>query len=281
VKLPAYFLAPAFLLGATPALAQTPVKPAAPARAAAPAPVTPAAPPPAAPPPAAPPPAAPAPEPAVAATPATEPAAPTPAATEPPLGAPEPVAAAVTTPEPAPAAPPAQRSSLEVFGYLAPTVTQGEPANPALTNSFRRVGVYGEAGFAFRSKYFLDPFISVGYGTLASGETELPDSKYGPGGTLHQHLGMWVISPGITTDIWRFRLRLGIGLAVVVESNRYQGDNNSATQMPLASQAGIGFNCYEVPKFRLDAEARYVTAKGADVTFWAIGVTARGDLLTY
>jgi hypothetical protein len=141
--------------------------------------------------------------------------------------------------------------------------------------------VYGEAGVAFRSKYFLDPFFSVGYGTLASGTTEIPDSQWGPGGTLHQHLGMWVISPGITADIWRFRLRVGIGLAVIVESNRFQGENNSATQKPLVSQAGVGFNFYDTPRFRLDGEARYVTAKGGDVTFWALGVTARGDAITF
>lgn len=158
---------------------------------------------------------------------------------------------------------------------------QGEPANPALTNSFRRVGVYGEAGVAYRSKYFLDPFISLGYGTLASGETELPAHGSDSGGTLHQHLGMWVISPGVTTDIWRFRLRVGIGLAIVEQSYRYQGDNNAASQKPLVSQAGLGFNCYETPHFRLDAEARYVTAKGADVTFWSLGVTGRGDLITF
>jgi hypothetical protein len=168
---------------------------------------------------------------------------------------------------------------------VAPTVVEGEPANPQLTNSFRRVGIYGEAGVAYRSKYFLDPFISVGYGSLASGKTELPDAAYGgefhPGGTLHQHLGEWVISPGVTTDIWRFRLRFGIGIAIVKQSNRYQGDNHTATQMPLAWQAGLAFNVYKIPRFRLDADARFVQANGADVTFWALGITARGDLITY
>jgi hypothetical protein len=168
---------------------------------------------------------------------------------------------------------------------------QGEPANPQLTNSFRRVGIYGEVGVAYRSKYFLDPFISVGYGTLASGTTEIPDATYSdmnnpvpvlhPGGTLHQHLGEWVISPGITSDIWRFRLRLGVGVAIVVESNRFQGEKNSATQIPLVAQVGLGYNFYKVPRFRLDGEARYVRAAGADVTFWALGVVARGDAITF
>ncbi len=164
-------------------------------------------------------------------------------------------------------------------------MVHGEPANPRLTNSFRRVGIYGEAGVAYRSKYFLDPFISVGYGTLASGKTELPEAYYNgethPGGTLHQHLGIWVISPGVTADIWRFRLRVGVGVAVVVESNRFQGEKNTATQIPLVAQLGLAYTFYQVPRFRLDGELRAVRAAGADVTFWALGVTARGDAITF
>ena len=267
----AFVLAPALVV--TPALAQGPTaKPAAPA-------VNPPAP---TPEPAAPPAATAAPvaptEPAPAAA-APVVAADAPAATPVPVEpapAPSPAADA-----PAAAAPAAEPSSLELFGTIAPTVTQGEPANPQLTNSFRRVGFYGEAGVAYRSKYFLDPFISVGYGTLASGDTTLPDSKYGSGGTLDQHLGTWLLSPGVTTDIWRFRLRFGIGIAVVKQSFRFQGENNTATQLPLVWEAGLGFNFYKIPRFRLDAEARFVEAKGADVSFWMIGITGRGDVATF
>ncbi|HEX2669585.1 MAG TPA: hypothetical protein VHM25_01875 [Polyangiaceae bacterium] len=271
----ALVLAPALVV--TPALAQTPAAPAAPAAApaapvAAPTPSSAAV--------------APVERPAAAAAPAPAaepaPAAPmiesVPAQPEPAT----PVAAPAAPAETLPARPPAaEPSSLELFGTLAPTVTQGEPANPQLTNSFRRVGFYGEAGVAYRSKYFLDPFVSVGYGTLASGDTTLPDSKYGSGGTLHQHLGTWLLSPGVTTDIWRFRLRFGIGIAVVKQSFRFQGENNTATQLPLVWEAGLGFNFYKVPRFRLDAEARFVEAKGADVSFWMLGITGRGDVATF
>ncbi|HET7544895.1 MAG TPA: hypothetical protein VFK05_33740 [Polyangiaceae bacterium] len=313
MKLAAYLFVPAVCLGALPALAQNTPAPAKPAPAAKPAPNAPA---PAAKPaaeakPATPAPAtatataagsAPTPSAAATAAPAaeasataapaaTEPAAP--AAAEPPPVVPAPAAPAAAPPPakaepaPAPAAPAAapEPASLELFAMVAPTVVHGEPANPQLTNSFRRVGIYGEGGVAYRSKYFLDPFISVGYGTLASGKTEIPDANYGgmdhPGGTLNQHLGIWVISPGVTSDIWRFRLRLGIGVAVVVESNRFQGEKNSATQFPLVVQAGLGYNFYQVPRFRLEAELRAVRAAGADVMFWALGVTARGDALTF
>lgn len=203
-----------------------------------------------------------------------------------PAAVPAPAAAPAPAPAPAPAevpaaAPEAEPASLELFGTLAPTVTQGEPANPQLTNSFRRVGVFGEAGVAYRSKYFLDPFVSFGYATLASGDTTIPDSQYGSGGTLHQHLGTWILSPGVTSDIWRFRLRFGMGLAVVKQSFRFQGEDNTATQLPLLWQVGLGYNFYKIPRFRMDAEARFVEAKGADVSFWMIGITARGDVARF
>jgi hypothetical protein len=259
VKRAAYALALAPLFGATPALAQNQAE-AVPAASTA-APVAPAA-----------------------AEGATAPATSAPAAPESEAPA-EPVpAAAPVVPAQAPAVtaePAREPASVELFGSLALSVVQGEPANPGLTNSFRRVGAYGEGGVAYRSKYFLDPFISVGYATLASGDTSLPDGEYGSGGTLHQHLGMWFLSPGVTTDLWRFRLRFGIGLGIVKESNRFQGDDNTATQLAMAWQAGLGFNCYSAPRFRLDAEARFIQAKGADVTFWALGVTGRGDLITF
>jgi hypothetical protein len=172
-------------------------------------------------------------------------------------------------------------SSLEVSALVGMSVTQGNPAYEAATTSFRRVGVYSELGVGYRSSYFIDPFISVGYGALASADTRMPDGEWGAAGTLHQNLGIWFISPGITSDIWRFRLRLGIGLAIVKEGNTFHSDKNTATQTPFAGQVGLGFNCYKSHRFRLDVDARYVKAQGADVSFGLLGVTARGDLITF
>lgn len=172
-------------------------------------------------------------------------------------------------------------SSLEGFAFVGMSVTQGEPANKSETTDFRRVGVYGELGVAYRSHYFIDPFLSVGYASLASGDTKLPDGPWGAGGTLHQSLDAWLISPGITSDIWRFRLRLGIGVALVRQRDTFQSEKNTGKQNPLAEQFGLGFNCYKTDRFRLDIDARYVNAAGAGVSFELFGITARGDLLTF
>jgi hypothetical protein len=171
--------------------------------------------------------------------------------------------------------------SLEVSGFAGPSVVAGDPALPEATDSFRRVGIYGELGVAFRSRYFLDPFVCVGYGTLASGDTELPDGAWGEGGTLSQRLDAWLFSPGVTADFLRFRLRVGLGFAVVVQRFAFRGDESSTTQLPLAWQGGLGFNVLESRSFRLDVESRFVHAAGAEVSFGVLGVTARGDLVDF
>jgi len=161
---------------------------------------------------------------------------------------------------------------------LAPSVTFGEPANPAYTDSFTRVGIYGEVGFAYRSSYFVDPFLSLGYGVLASGESTLPDGIWGTGGTLHQSLRAWVITPGITADIWRFRPRLGIGLTVLVQNFKFNGETTSSTQLPLSTEFGLGFNVMESEHLRVDIDTRAIVATGAEVSFMTFGFTGRGDL---
>jgi hypothetical protein len=178
-------------------------------------------------------------------------------------------------------APQPRVSSLEVSAAFGPSYVFGEPANPEYTQTVTQVGFYGELGFAYRSSYFVDPFISVGYGSLASGQSQLPDGAWGEGGEIGQHLGAWVISPGITSDIWRFRPRFGLGLAVIVQSFNFEGEESSSTQLPVLAQLGLGFNAYDDGRFRLDLEGRGIIASGADVTFMTLDIVARGDLLYF
>jgi hypothetical protein len=171
--------------------------------------------------------------------------------------------------------------SLEFFGGLGASVLFGEQANPEYAGSLTRVGALAEAGVAYRSSYFIDPHLSVAYATLATGVVHLPAGEWGPAGDLHQHLGAWLISPGVTADIWRFRLRLGLGIAVVVQSFTYQGNHSSSTQLPIMQQLGLGFNALDSGSFRLDAEARVVAARGADISFVTLNLVARGDIIQF
>ena len=56
-------------------------------------------------------------------------------------------------------------SSLELSGAFGPSYVFGEPANPEYTQQVTQVGAYGELGFAYRSSYFVDPFICGHDGT--------------------------------------------------------------------------------------------------------------------
>jgi hypothetical protein len=98
---------------------------------------------------------------------------------------------------------------------------------------------------------------------------------------LDQRLDIWTIAPGITADIWRVRLRAALGLAVVVQRYRFPGEDHSSTQVPLAHQLGLGFNVLDARRFRLDLEARYVGAPGAEVTFLTFAAVMRGDLVEF
>jgi len=176
---------------------------------------------------------------------------------------------------------PSHVSSIEVSGTVGPSVVFGDAANPEYSPSLRRVGVFGELGVAYRSSYFIDPFLGVGYAPLASGEAHLPSGPWGAGGMLDQRLDMWTIAPGLTADVWRLRLRVALGLAVVVQRYRFPGEDHSSTQVPLAHQVGLGFNVIDVHRFRLDLEARYVGAPGADVTFLTFAAVMRGDVVEF
>ena len=98
---------------------------------------------------------------------------------------------------------------------------------------------------------------------------------------LDQSLSGMFISPGLTGDIWRIRLRFGIGLAILKQSFSFNGEDSSSSQLPLMSQFGLGFNVLDVHRFRMDAEARVITAPGADLTFMTLGIIARGDIAVF
>ena len=235
---------------------------------------------------------------------APEPAAvPPPAPATSPAATPVPAAAAPTAPPseiaPAPAASapaattndkherflelvaPETPSSLELSLSIGPTVTFGEAANPEYNPSLTRVGLYGAFGVAYRSSYFIDPFVEVGIGTLASGEVTLPDGAWGKGGTLEQHLGVWTISPGITADLWRFRPRFGMGIGFIQQSYRFNGQEHSSSQPPLLAQLGLGFVAYDSDRLRLDIEARTVIMNGAEVTFSTLDLILRVDAVYF
>ena len=172
-------------------------------------------------------------------------------------------------------------SSLELAPYIGPTLIFGDPANPQYPKSFDRLGAYVGAALAYRSGYFLDPFLDVGYARLARGTTELPSGPWGAGGSLSQRLWAWTFSPGVTSDIWRFRLRLGLGLAVVRQSNSFAEQQSTTKQTSLSTQFGVGFNWIDRRSLRLDTDLRLVSAYGADVTFLTLGAVLRTDVLEF
>jgi hypothetical protein len=172
-------------------------------------------------------------------------------------------------------------AALEVGAALGPSVAFGEPANPEYAQSFGRVGVGLSATLAYRSSYFVDPFFEVGYALLASGESRLPDGPWGEGGLIRQTLGTWIFSPGIRTEIWRFRPEIGLGLALVTQSNDFRGETNHATQAAVLSQVGLGFAIMDADRIHIDTGLKLVAAPGAGITFVCLSLVARLDALVF
>jgi hypothetical protein len=170
---------------------------------------------------------------------------------------------------------------LEVGAALGPSVVFGDPANPAYTQSFGRVGVGLSATLAYRSSYFIDPFFEVGYALLASGESSLPDGPWGEGGVLQHTLGTWIFSPGIRTEVWRFRPEIGLGLALLAQSNEFNGQTNHETQAAVLSQVGLGFAIMDADRIHVDTALKLVTAPGAGITFVCLSLVARLDALAF
>ena len=181
---------------------------------------------------------------------------------------------------PSPAAS-ARPEALQVAAMLGPTLAFGDAANPEYQRSVSRIGVALIGSLIYRPDYFLTPQLDIGYAALASGDAQLPDGPWGTGGKVQQRLAEWIISPTITADLWRFRPRLGLGLAIVSQANEFQGASHSATQIALITQFGLGFKVLETRALRIDAEARYLLSKGADVAFTTLGLAACFDVIQF
>jgi hypothetical protein len=181
-----------------------------------------------------------------------------------------------SAPSPAESAAP---EALQLAAMLGPTLAFGDAANPEYQSSVSRIGVALIGSLIYRPDYFLTPQLDIGYAALASGEARLPDGPWGTGGKVEQRLAEWIISPTVTADLWRFRPRLGLGLAIVSQANEFQGASHSVTQISLVTQFGLGFQVLETRALRIDAEARYVLAKGADIAFTTLGLAACFDVI--
>jgi hypothetical protein len=172
-------------------------------------------------------------------------------------------------------------AALQLSAAIGPTWTFGDAANPQYQRSTTHVGVLALASIGYRSPYILDPSLDVGYGWLAHGAADLPAGLWGQGGHLHQRLSEWIISPAVSADLWRFRPRLGIGLSIVSQSNELAGVRHTASQISVLSQFGLSFAVLETSVLRLDAEARLALARGTDVTFTTIALSASFDVVRF
>jgi hypothetical protein len=176
---------------------------------------------------------------------------------------------------------PEEPSELELSGFVGPSVVFGEPANPQYSPSVERIGALVAGAITYRSSYFIDPVLEVGHAWLATGRTELPSGPWGEGGTVAQELATWLLSPGISAEIWRLRARFGLGLGIVTQSGSFRGQQSTTSQLPLMSQLVVACKALDIASVQLDVEGRAVLASGADLSFVGLGISARFAALEF
>ena len=158
----------------------------------------------------------------------------------------------------------------------------GKQAIQELAIADHRLGSTLSIAAVYRTRYFLSPFIDVGYTAASAGGTIVPGYQYGGPAIADQRLSVWNVSSGFAFDTWRLRFQGGLGFGVVVLRTRLDGDeSHSARFGPLAFFAA-SVDLVRAPRFDLALKLRgLLSSQHLDAQVFSIGLEIRGDLLRF
>lgn len=166
--------------------------------------------------------------------------------------------------------------------HVGLSVDVGEQAVQELAISDRRLGGTLSGALVYKTRYFLSPFLDVGYTNASSGGTIVPAFQTGGPAIADQRLSVWNLSSGLAFDTWRLRFQGGLGLGIVVLRTRLAGDESRADRAgPLAFFA-IGLDLVHRPSFDLALKLRaLLSSQHLDVQVFSIGLEIRGDVFRF
>jgi hypothetical protein len=166
--------------------------------------------------------------------------------------------------------------------HVGLSVDVGEQAVQELAIADRRSGETISASFLYKTRYFLSPFIDVGYTLASSGGTIVPAYQVAGPTIADNRLSLWNLSSGLTFDTWRLRFQGGLGIGFVVVRTRLAGDESRADRAgPLAFFA-VGLDLVRAPGFDLALKLRaLLSSQHLDMQVLSIGLEIRGDLLRF
>ena len=185
--------------------------------------------------------------------------------------------AQASAPAPAP-----KTHTVEVDLHFGLSYDVGEQAIQELALSDHRFGETFSVAAVYKTRYFLSPFVDVGYSAVSSGGTLVPFYQYGGPAIADQRLSLWNVSSGFAFDTWRLRFQAGLGLGVVVLRARVGADeSHSARLAPLALFA-TSLDLVRAPRFALALKLQaLLSSQHLDVQVFSAGLEIRGDLVRF
>ncbi len=166
--------------------------------------------------------------------------------------------------------------------HVGLSATRAEQAVQELAVADRRTGGTLSAGLVYRTRYFLSPFVDLGYTAVSAGGTYVPAYQTSGPAIADQRLTLWNASGGLTFDTWRLRLQGGLGLGVVVVRTRLAGDEARGSRVGPLPFFGVGLALVRTERLTLALKLRaLLSSQHLDVEVLSVGFELRGDLLRF
>jgi hypothetical protein len=131
----------------------------------------------------------------------------------------------------------------------------------------------------YRSRYFLAPFLDVGYYSLAASDRVVDLG----GGATHVVNGSWAFgfSGGAALDIWRVRLRAGLGAYDLVVRTVTPAARSTVSELDFGYVASATAYPLVRGRVRIGIEARVGLIVEAQTGFISLGATLGGDAISF
>jgi hypothetical protein len=133
----------------------------------------------------------------------------------------------------------------------------------------------------YRSPYFLSPFVDVGYYPLYASRDKVDVAS--AGGTIRVASALsasgFMVGPAV--DLWRFRLKWGVGVFNVNVRSTALGNTSKPDEIDFGYMLALSGFFLRSPRIQVGGEARAGIIVEADKAFVALGFTIAGQAITW
>ena len=146
--------------------------------------------------------------------------------------------------------------------------------------SSTNVGAAFAGSLALRSRYFIHPFVDVAFLPIQSAIRDVDLSPLGTavGDTSRR---AWGVTAGPGFDVWRVRLRAGIGFYNLSVHSSVRDSNSKTSDFNLGYSLAAAAFVWRGRGFQLGLEGRYAPITTANMGVFAFGVSGSWDAHTW